>query len=106
VWEGQPIAVQQALRAGRAVVATDVGGTAQVTGDAAVLVPGGDARALAQALRRVLDDPAERARLEAAASARAAALPTDEDALAAALEVYRDVADGPSSAARRPGLVQ
>jgi glycosyltransferase involved in cell wall biosynthesis len=106
VWEGQPIAVQQALQAGRAVVATDVGGTAEVTGDAAVLVPGDDPRVLADALRRVLDDPDERARLEAAAAARAETLPTDADALAAALRVYRSVIDRVPPAHGRRGLVQ
>ena len=49
LWEGQPLAVQEALRAGPPVVATDAGGTAEVTGDAAVLVPPGDA---ARARRR------------------------------------------------------
>jgi len=106
VWEGQPIAVQQALQAGRAVVATDVGGTAEVTGDAAVLVPRNDPRALADALRRVLDDPGLRTRLEAAATARAAALPTDADALAAALEVYRSVTGRVPPMHRGRGLVQ
>src|SRR5699024_11335639 len=38
-WEGQPINVQEALAAGVPVVATDVGGTGEVTGDAARLVP-------------------------------------------------------------------
>jgi glycosyltransferase involved in cell wall biosynthesis len=97
VWEGQPIAVQQALQAARPLVATDVGGTAEVTADAALLVPGGDAAALAAALRRVLTDPAERLRLAAAARSRAAELPTERDALRAALEVYRTVTR------RRPG---
>src|SRR5215213_1264576 len=106
VWEGQPVAVQQALRAGRAVVATDVGGTAAVTGDAALLVPAGDPEALAAALRRVLDDPGERAALAAAALARAAALPTGADALAAAVSVYRSVVDRVPTAQGRPGLVQ
>ena len=39
VWEGQPVGIQEALHAGAAVVATDVGGTAAVVGDAALLVP-------------------------------------------------------------------
>lgn len=73
-WEGQPLAVQEALAAGAAVVATDVGGTREVTGDAAVLVPF-DAQALATAIRGLLDDPAERDRLGAAARKRAATLP-------------------------------
>ena len=43
VWEGQPVGLQEALHAGAAVVATDVGGTAAVVGDAALLVPPADA---------------------------------------------------------------
>ena len=52
-WEGQPLIVQEALRAGCAIVATDVGGTREVTGDAARLVPPGDASALAVAVAAV-----------------------------------------------------
>jgi glycosyltransferase involved in cell wall biosynthesis len=106
VWEGQPIAVQQALQAERPLVATDVGGTADVTGEAALLVPAGDAPALAAALRRVLVDPAERLRLAAAARSRAAALPTEEDALDAAVEVYRSVTGRAPTAHGGGGLVQ
>jgi glycosyltransferase involved in cell wall biosynthesis len=91
VWEGQPIAVQQALHGGAALVATDVGGTRAATGDAAVLVPYGDARRLAAEIRRLLDDPSERARLRALARARAAALPDADDACAAAMALYRDM---------------
>ena len=50
-WEGQPVALQEALLAGRAIVATDAGGTRWVTGTAAHLVPVGDAEALAAAVR-------------------------------------------------------
>ncbi|HEX3003501.1 MAG TPA: glycosyltransferase [Angustibacter sp.] len=91
VWEGQPIAVQQALQAGAAVVATDVGGTAEVTEDAALLVPGGDAAALAAGVRRLLSDPRARDELRARARRRAAQLPDDAAARDAALQVYDDL---------------
>jgi glycosyltransferase involved in cell wall biosynthesis len=93
VWEGQPLAVQQALHAGAALVATDVGGTRAATHDAALLVPYGDAPALAGAVRRLLDDPVERARLQARARDRAKALPDADDACAAAVALYRDMLD-------------
>jgi glycosyltransferase involved in cell wall biosynthesis len=80
-WEGQPLNVQEALAVGAALVATDVGGTREVTQDAAVLVPVDDASALAAAVRSLLDDPARRDALRAAARARAAELPDLEQTL-------------------------
>jgi glycosyltransferase involved in cell wall biosynthesis len=85
-WEGQPVALQEALAAGRAIVATDAGGTRWVTGDAARLVPVGDPAALAAAVR-ALRDPLERARCEAASRRRAQQLPRAEDLLAQLEEV-------------------
>lgn len=90
-WEGQPLGVQEALAVGAAVVATDVGGTAEVTGDAAVLVPYGGAEALAGAIRALLADPQRRAALQAAARERAASLPTLPDVLAQLEAVYSRV---------------
>jgi glycosyltransferase involved in cell wall biosynthesis len=91
-WEGQPLVLQEALRAGRPIVATRVGGVPGLTGDdAALLVPPGDARALGAAVRSVLTDPALAVRLRAAAAARAATLPTDADAVTAALNAYASV---------------
>jgi glycosyltransferase involved in cell wall biosynthesis len=91
-WEGQPLVLQEALRAGIPVVATLVGGVPSLTGeDAAVLVPGGDARALAAAVRSVLTDAPLAARLQAAAAVRAAALPSETDAVSAALTAYASV---------------
>ncbi len=88
-WEGQPLILQEALRAGAAIVATRVGGIPDLIGrDAAVLVRPGDAQALAVAVRAVLADPPLAARLRAAAAVRAAALPTAADAVAAALAAY------------------
>jgi glycosyltransferase involved in cell wall biosynthesis len=81
VWEGQPLAVQEALALGAALVVTDAGGTREVTGDAAVLVPVGDAGAFAAALAAVLGDDARRAALRDAARARAATLPGIADVL-------------------------
>jgi glycosyltransferase involved in cell wall biosynthesis len=89
VWEGQPLIVQEALRAGVPVVATRAGGTPALTGeDAAVLVPPGDARRLADGVRAVLTDEVLAARLRKAAAARALALPGEDAAVAAALAEY------------------
>jgi glycosyltransferase involved in cell wall biosynthesis len=61
--EGFPLVVLEAMAHAKAVVATPVGGTAElvVDGETGVLVPPGDADALAAALAALLADP-ERAR--------------------------------------------
>ena len=95
LWEGQPLVLQEALRAGVPVVATHTGGIPDLTGDdAALLVPPGDPARLADAVRSVLRDPALGTRLRAAARERGAALPSEDDAVAAALACYADVARG------------
>jgi glycosyltransferase involved in cell wall biosynthesis len=92
IWEGQPLIVQETLRAGRPLVATRVGGIAELTGDdAALLVPPGDPGALAAAVTRLLDDPAAAARLAAAARARAALLPSETAAVDQVLSLYQRV---------------
>ena len=88
-WEGQPLVVQEALRAGAPLVATAVGGIPALVGEAALLVPYGDAEAMKAAIAAVLDDPTARERLSSAARARAAELPGDADAVDAVLAVYR-----------------
>ena len=105
-WEGQPLVVQEALRAGAAVVATDAGGTREVTGDAARLVPPGDAAALAGAIEGLLRDPRALAALREAAAARARTLPTAQDALAQVTALYARLLAArraPTGGARRSG---
>ncbi len=88
-WEGQPLIVQEALRAGRPLVASRAGGIADLTGaDGAILVPPGDPRVLAAAVTRLLDDPREAAALAAAARRRAATLPGADAAVDQAAAVY------------------
>ena len=88
-WEGQPLILQEALRAGVPIVATRTGGTPVLTGeDAALLVPAGNPRQLADAVRSVLTDPALAARLRKAALDRGNDLPGEDDAVAAAMAEY------------------
>ncbi|TDB94788.1 glycosyltransferase family 4 protein [Actinomadura sp. 7K534] len=117
VWEGQPLIVQEILRAGLPLVATRVGGIPGMVGaagraadggspaggtggqllhgpesEAALLVPPGDAGALERAVSRVLDDPALAARLGSAAAQRSAMLPDEDDAVAQLADLYRELA--------------
>ena len=90
VWEGQPLILQEALRAGRPIVATRVGGIPGLTGeDGALLIPPDDPAALAAAVRRVLTSASLAHRMAGAALARARILPSENDAVEAALAVYR-----------------
>jgi glycosyltransferase involved in cell wall biosynthesis len=73
--EGMPLSVLEAMAAGVPVVASAVGGVPElvVDGVTGVLVPPGDAAALAAALARLAGDAAERERMGAAARRRAEA---------------------------------
>lgn len=87
-----------ALAFGKAIVATSVGGFPEVAaageGDTIRLVPPGDHTALAEGLSAALSDPAERARLEAAAKAVATG-PYSWDAVAAqTLSLYERLVEG------------
>lgn len=92
VWEGQPVWLQEALQQGAAIVATDVGGTGVLLGEGAALVePGpGVADRLSREMTHALVDETRNADLRARAEVRAGQLPTEADAVAAALEAYRD----------------
>jgi glycosyltransferase involved in cell wall biosynthesis len=91
-WEARALILQEAMRSGVPVVATRVGGTPELTGDGALLVPPGDAAALAVAVTAVLDDPSLAARLRLAASAQAATFPSVKDAVRSAVAIYSRLA--------------
>jgi glycosyltransferase involved in cell wall biosynthesis len=69
-WENFPHVLVEALAVGTPVVASAVGGVPEIVQDGlnGLLVPAGDAAALAAALRRLLDDGELRGRLAAAAA--------------------------------------
>ena len=93
VWEGQPLGIQEALRAGAAIVATDAGGTREVTGDAAALVQVGDAVALAREISALLSDDGLLTQRRAAAVRRAGELPTIDDVVSSLSHIYRLTSD-------------
>jgi glycosyltransferase involved in cell wall biosynthesis len=68
-FEGLPVSVLEAMASGTAVVASNIGGVDEIVRDnvTGLLVEPGDALALAAAIRRLVDDPAEAARLAEAA---------------------------------------
>lgn len=71
MYEGFGIPVVEALSVGVPVVAADNSSLPEVTGDAGLLAPADDARALAAALERILGSEAEWSRLAARAPAQA-----------------------------------
>ncbi|PKY73596.1 glycosyl transferase family 1 [Actinomyces oris] len=90
LWEGQPLTIQEALRAGTAIVATDVGGTAVTARGGAVLVDP-QAQAIAEALRTLLSDPEARTRAAERAQAAARGLPGLEDLAAQLRQTVLDL---------------
>jgi glycosyltransferase involved in cell wall biosynthesis len=68
--EGVPQVLFEAFAAGLPVVATEVGGVARAAGDAALLIPPGDAASAASAVSLLARDPALRRRLVAEGLAR------------------------------------
>jgi len=73
VSEGMPISILEAMAAGRATVATDVGGVRELVrdGETGLLVASGDAAGLGAALLMMIRDPGERGRMGAVARALA-----------------------------------
>ncbi len=71
-WEARALVVQEAMAAGAPVVCPAVGGLVDLVDGVGRLVPPGDATALADAVRRLLADPAERHTVSLAGRSRAA----------------------------------
>jgi glycosyltransferase involved in cell wall biosynthesis len=93
-WEARSLVAQEALRAGRPLVATAVGGLPGLVGDAALLVPPGDPAALAGAVRRVLAEPALAAELGRRGRDRAATWPDGEAAVDLVAAAYTELLAG------------
>lgn len=71
--ENMPMALLEAMAAGKAALASDVGGVGEAIEDekSGLLIPPADAGALTRAMRRLLDDPRLRERLGRSARLRA-----------------------------------
>ncbi|PWI11911.1 transferase [Streptomyces sp. NWU339] len=92
VVEGFPAGLVEAMLSARATVSTDVGAVVEVIGGTGLVVPPRDPRALAEACVSLLRDPERRARLGAAARARALELFTVEQNVAAFHALYLEIA--------------
>jgi len=92
-FEGQPLAILEAMAAGLPVVATPRGAIPDMVADgrSGILVPERDVEALAGALSRLAADPALRRRLGEESRRRWAAQFTAEHALARAAEVLEEL---------------
>ncbi|MFF0298698.1 glycosyltransferase family 4 protein [Kitasatospora sp. NPDC004614] len=90
-WEARSLVAQEAMRAGVPVVATAVGGVPELVGDAAVLVPFADPRALGGAVRELLADDKRCAELADAGHAQARTWPDEAATVAQVLSVYDEL---------------
>ncbi|WP_033312760.1 glycosyltransferase family 4 protein [Streptomyces iakyrus] len=90
-WEARSVLAQEALYARVPLVATEVGGIPELVGDAAELVPYGDAKALADAVVRLLGDQGRRDLLADKGARQAAGWPTEDETVAQVLSVYDEL---------------
>ncbi|MEU6221882.1 glycosyltransferase family 4 protein [Streptomyces sp. NPDC047022] len=90
-WESRSVLAQEALQAGVPLVASDVGGMRELVGDAAELVPYGDAGALAAVVVGLLGDSARREELRRLGVRQAAGWPTEDETVAQVLSVYDEL---------------
>lgn len=93
-WEARALVAQEALRCGVPFVGTAVGGVPALVDGAAVLVPPGDALALARACRLVLTDASLAERLRVDGPRQAATWPGRPEAAALAESLYTEIAAG------------
>ncbi|MGV9322989.1 DUF3492 domain-containing protein [Streptomyces sp. NPDC003660] len=91
VVEGFPVSLAEAMFCGRATVSTDVGAVVEVIGGTGLVVPPRNPRALAEACVALLRDPERRARLGAAARARALELFGVEQNITAFHGIYLEI---------------
>jgi glycosyltransferase involved in cell wall biosynthesis len=90
--EGLSVALLEAMACGLAVVATDVGGTAEAAADAALLVPPSNPRALAAALAELLAEPGRARALGEKARSRVVERFGIREVARRHLDLYREVA--------------
>jgi glycosyltransferase involved in cell wall biosynthesis len=90
-WEGCSYALLEAMACGKAVVASNRGGNAEVIGEAGVLLPARGAQLWAQTLIRLLQDPEKSDELGATARERVASQFRLEAMVEKIMQVYQRV---------------
>jgi glycosyltransferase involved in cell wall biosynthesis len=92
-WEGFPLSILEAMRAGLPVVASSIGGISESVrdGETGYLVPRGDVARLRDQIKQLLTSPAQRIRFGANGRSRYEQHFTLEDSVTKTLAVYRDV---------------
>src|SRR4029077_690436 len=101
LYEGFSLPAVEPMASGTPLIASRTGALPEVTGDAALLVEPGDPEALAAALRDLLDAPAERDRLGAAAGQRVQERFAWSAVARATVAQYRDAIAAPRRPAER-----
>jgi glycosyltransferase involved in cell wall biosynthesis len=92
LWEGFPLTILEAMRAGLPVVATDVGGVKEAVADGSngFLIPRGDVEKFCERLTELLEKPELRVRMGLSARDEFAKRFTFDKMLAKTMAVYRD----------------
>lgn len=96
--EGLPRTLVEAAACGLPLITTDVPGCREVVSDGVdgLLVPKGDSKALAQAIRRLQDDPELARRLGVAARLKARSQFDEHIVIQRTLEVYAELCESPA----------
>lgn len=95
-YEGYGMVLSEAMQYGLPIVSCRVGAVPDTVADAGILVPPDDPAAFATALRKVLTNPQEHARLATVASGSAASLPEWDDTAQRFIEVIMRLGEKPA----------
>ncbi len=96
LWEARALVLQEAMMAGKAIIATATGGTPELLGDAGLLITPGDAEAMAEGIRMLAAEEHMRAELGRRAAHKALDLPREPEVARTILRHYTSLLDAGS----------